>query len=125
MQDLAAVYSALAGKLELADITAVGKFHWQLDRGRTGLSRHPRIGGSCWSNAVVLQLDDHPSADFFSSMMDQVANLAYYEPDKFRIDIHSWPCPRLVDTGLCGLLICRAVVAVLHLERDGADVADR
>ena len=27
-----------------------------------------------------------------------------------------WPSPRLVDTGVCGLLICRGVVAVLHLE---------
>ena len=28
----------------------------------------------------------------------------------------SGPCPRLVDTGLCGFLICRVLVGVLHLE---------
>jgi len=34
-----------------------------------------------------------------------------------------WPCPRLVDTGLCGFLKCRGLVEVLHLERHGADLA--
>lgn len=36
-----------------------------------------------------------------------------------------WPCPRTVDTGLCGLGCCRGLVAVLQFERDGADLADR
>jgi hypothetical protein len=44
-------------------------------------------------NAVGLHLADHPIADFSALTMDQVADLAYYEPEKFRIDVNSLPEP--------------------------------
>jgi pimeloyl-ACP methyl ester carboxylesterase len=52
----------------------------------------PRVA-SVVLDAAGLQLEDHPAADFFSLTMAQVAELSYYHPDAFRIDLDSLPAP--------------------------------
>ena len=82
-------------------------------------------------DAAGLRLDDHPAADFFSLTMAQVADLSYYEPDKFRIDVDRLPeaaraamagnraalatygGPQMADPGLLGRLPARSAVPVL------------
>jgi pimeloyl-ACP methyl ester carboxylesterase len=51
------------------------------------------VAGVVLVDAAGLQLPDHPAADFFSLTMDQVADLSYYNPDAFRIDIDALPAP--------------------------------
>jgi pimeloyl-ACP methyl ester carboxylesterase len=36
-------------------------------------------------------LSDYPAPDFFSMTMDQVADLSYYRPDAFRLDLDHLP----------------------------------
>jgi mannose-6-phosphate isomerase-like protein (cupin superfamily) len=43
------------------------------------------------ADAVGLQIEAHPVADFFSLTMDQVADLSYFRPDAFRIDVDHLP----------------------------------
>jgi mannose-6-phosphate isomerase-like protein (cupin superfamily) len=45
------------------------------------------------ADAAGLVVDSAPAADFFSLTMDQVAQLSYYQPDKFRIDVDALPAP--------------------------------
>jgi pimeloyl-ACP methyl ester carboxylesterase len=43
------------------------------------------------ADAVGIAVADHPVVDFFSLTMDQVADLSYHEPDKFRLDVSALP----------------------------------
>jgi pimeloyl-ACP methyl ester carboxylesterase len=88
---LAGLYAALVDQLELTDVTVVGNSIGGWVAAELALLANPRISRTVLVNAVALQLDGHPIADFFSLTMDQVAELAYYEPDKFRIDVTSLP----------------------------------
>ena len=47
----------------------------------------------CRSTRLACRSTLAPAADFSSLTMDQVAELAYYEPDKFRIDLDQLPEP--------------------------------
>src|SRR5260370_42206236 len=42
---------------------------------------------------TVTVLSDYPAPDFFSLTMDQVAELSYYRPDAFRLDLDHMPEP--------------------------------
>jgi pimeloyl-ACP methyl ester carboxylesterase len=50
-----------------------------------------RTGSFILVDAVGIEVPGHPLADFFSLTMDQVADLAYHDPDKFRIDPAALP----------------------------------
>ncbi len=97
----------------------------------------PRVSGVVLVDAAGLALPDHPAADFFSLTMDQVADLAYYRPDAFRLDLDHLPDqakavmagnqaalaayagPGLADAGLLGRLAAVTVsVLVVWGEAD-------
>jgi pimeloyl-ACP methyl ester carboxylesterase len=91
VRTLARVYSALVDQLGLTDVTVIGNSVGGWVAAELALLANPRISGLVLVNAVGLRLDGHPIADFFSLTMDQVADLAYFEPEKFRIDMTSLP----------------------------------
>jgi len=90
---LARLYSALLDQLDLTDVTVVGNSIGGWIAAELALLASPRVSRVVLGNAVGLHLPAYPIADFFSLSMDQVADLAYYEPDKFRIDLDSLPEP--------------------------------
>jgi len=51
----------------------------------------PRVSGVVLVDAGGLEVAEHPGADFFSLTMDQVTDMAYYEPEKFRVDFAALP----------------------------------
>lgn len=91
MEGLAAVYTALLDKLELADVTVVGNSIGGWIATEMALRDSPRISSVVLVDAVGLAVDGHPIADFFSLTMDEVADLSYYRPDAFRIDVDALP----------------------------------
>ncbi len=137
MAGLARVYAALLDELGLDGVTVVGNSIGGWIAAEIALLGSPRVSGVVLVDAAGLRLDDHPAADFFSLTMAQVADLSYYEPDKFRIDVDRLPeaaraamagnraalatygGPQMADPGLLGRLgAIRVPVLVVWGEAD-------
>jgi pimeloyl-ACP methyl ester carboxylesterase len=91
MPGLAAVYGRLLADLGLSGVTVIGNSIGGWIAAEIALLGSPRVSGTVLVDAAGLQLGADPAADFFSLTMDQVADLAYYRPDDFRIDVASLP----------------------------------
>lgn len=91
MQALARLYSGLVDDLDLTGVTVIGNSIGGWIAAEIALLGNPRISGVVLVDAAGLQIDAHPSADFFSLTMDQVADLSYYNPDAFRLDLSRLP----------------------------------
>jgi pimeloyl-ACP methyl ester carboxylesterase/mannose-6-phosphate isomerase-like protein (cupin superfamily) len=122
MRGLARVYAALLDELGLTGVTVIGNSIGGWIAAELALLGSPRVSGVVLADAAGLKLDEAPAADFFSLTMDQVAQLSYYEPDKFRIDVDALPDaakaamaanraalatyggPQMADPGLLGRL---------------------
>jgi pimeloyl-ACP methyl ester carboxylesterase len=85
--ELAAVYIELLNQLGLEDVVVVGNSVGGWIAAEMALLGSSRIGAVILVGAVGIEVDGHPVADFFSLNMDQVAELSYYDPDPFRIDL--------------------------------------
>jgi pimeloyl-ACP methyl ester carboxylesterase len=93
IRSLAHAYGVLLEQLDLTDVTVVGNSIGGWIAAELALLASPRISRVALVNAVGLHLPERPITDFFSLTMNQVADLAYYQPEKFRIDINSLPEP--------------------------------
>lgn len=93
IRGLAALYVALLETLELTDVTVIGNSIGGWIAAELALIGSPRISSVVLVDAVGLQVDTHPIVDFFSLTLDQVADLSYYEPDKYRLDATTIPEP--------------------------------
>jgi pimeloyl-ACP methyl ester carboxylesterase len=93
MAGLAAVYGQLIDDLGLDGVTVIGNSVGGWIAAELALLGNPRVSGVVLVDAAGLQLADAPAADFFSLTMDQVADLAYFRPDDFRIDVAALPEP--------------------------------
>jgi pimeloyl-ACP methyl ester carboxylesterase len=91
MTALASVYGQLIDDLELTGVTVIGNSIGGWIAAEIALLASPRVTGVVLVDAAGLQLDADPTADFFALTMDQVADLSYYRPDDFRIDVASLP----------------------------------
>ena len=91
VRGLAALYAALLTELDLADVTVVGNSIGGWIAAEMALLGSPRISSFILVDAVGIEVPGHPVADFFSLTMDQVAQLSYYDPAKFRIDLDALP----------------------------------
>ena len=113
--DLAAVYGQLLEDLDLAGVTVVGNSIGGWIAAEIALLGSPRVSGVVLVDAAGVKLDAEPAADFFSLTMDQVADLSYYRPDAFRINLDALP-----DAAKAVMAGNRAALAVYG----GADMAD-
>jgi pimeloyl-ACP methyl ester carboxylesterase len=84
---LARYYVDLLDELGLDDVTVVGNSIGGWIAAELALLASPRVGRVVLVDAVGLKLDAHPIVDFFSLTLDQVADLSYYHPDAFRLDL--------------------------------------
>jgi pimeloyl-ACP methyl ester carboxylesterase len=89
MKDLARLYSGLIEDLGLTGVTVVGNSIGGWIAAEIALLASPRITSAVLVDAAGLQIVAHPIVDFFSLTMDQVADLSYYTPDTFRLDLSS------------------------------------
>jgi pimeloyl-ACP methyl ester carboxylesterase len=88
---LARLYARMLDDLGLYDVTVVGNSIGGWIAAEIALLGSPRISGVVLVDAAGLDISDHHVADFFSLTMDQVADLSYYRPDAFRLDLDHLP----------------------------------
>jgi pimeloyl-ACP methyl ester carboxylesterase len=83
---LARLYVALLDELGLAGVTVVGNSIGGWIAADMAVAGSARITGLVLVDACGIEVPGHPVADFFSLTLDQVAELSYHDPDRFRID---------------------------------------
>jgi pimeloyl-ACP methyl ester carboxylesterase len=88
---LAALYIALLEHLDLTDVTLIGNSVGGWITAEMLLLSSPRVSGAVLVGAVGIDVPGHPVADFFSLTLDQVVQLSYHDPEKFRIDLSALP----------------------------------
>src|SRR5579863_6504 len=93
MRSLARVYAGLLDELGLTGVRVVGNSIGGWIAAEIALAGSPRVSGVVLVDAAGLVLSEYPGPDFFSLTMDQVAELSYYRPDAFRIDVDHLPEP--------------------------------
>ena len=91
MSGLARLYAQLIADLGLTGVTVIGNTIGGWIAAEIALLNSPQVSGVILVDAAGLKIDAYPSADFFSLTMDQVAELSYFNPDAFRIDLDSLP----------------------------------
>jgi pimeloyl-ACP methyl ester carboxylesterase len=91
MRGLALTYTRLLDQLGLTGVTVIGNSIGGWIAAEMAIHASPRIGRVVLVDAGGLELHDHPAADFFSLTPDQVTELAYYQPDRFRVDVAALP----------------------------------
>ena len=91
IRSLARLYVRMLDELSLTGVTVVGNSIGGWIAAEIALLGSPRVSGVVLADAAGLELSDSPIADFFSLTMDQVADLSYYRPDAFRLDLEHMP----------------------------------
>jgi pimeloyl-ACP methyl ester carboxylesterase len=86
MAGLARVYTALLDDLDLAGVTVIGNSIGGWLAAEIALAGRPRVGRVVLVDAAGLVVAGHPAPDFFSLTLDQVFDLSYRHPERFRID---------------------------------------
>lgn len=96
---LAASYAALIEQLDLGDLGVVGNSvgGWVAAELAALVCTDPSGRAQArWRDltlvgAVGLDVPGHEPADFFALTMDEVADLSYFEPDRFRLNLDTLP----------------------------------
>ncbi len=96
---LAATYAALVERLDLTELSVVGNSvgGWVAAELAALVCADPTGRSQArWRDltlvgAVGLDVPGHRPADFFALTMDEVADLSYFEPDRFRLDPTTMP----------------------------------
>ncbi len=91
MRGLALTYIQLLDELDLTGVTVIGNSIGGWIAAEMAIHASSRISGVVLVDAGGLEIEDHPAADFFSLTPDQVTEMAYYQPEKFRIDVAALP----------------------------------
>ena len=79
---LAATYVALLDYLDVHDVTVVGNSIGGWIAAELALRQPPRLGRIALVDAVGIQVDGHPGADFDSLTPAQVAEHSWFDPSK-------------------------------------------
>jgi pimeloyl-ACP methyl ester carboxylesterase len=83
---LAALYGRLLEDLHVDGVTVVGNSVGGWIAAEMAVTGSARVTAVTLVDAVGIEVPGHPLADFFSLTLDQVAELAYHDPARFRID---------------------------------------
>lgn len=89
--DLAAIYVSLLDELDLIDVTVVGNSLGGWIAAEIALLSSARISSVVLVDAVGLHSETDPIPDFFALTMDEVIDLSYADPDRFRTDAKELP----------------------------------
>jgi len=88
---LAALYTTLLDRLDLADVTVIGNSIGGWITAEIALLRSSRVSGIVLIDAVGIEVPGHPVADFFALTMDEVFDRSFHNPEKFRVDPATLP----------------------------------
>jgi pimeloyl-ACP methyl ester carboxylesterase len=88
---LARLYGALLDRLDVENVTVIGNSIGGWIAAEMGLLGSPRIGSLVLVDAAGIEVEGHPAVDFFSLSLDEVAQLSYHDPVRFRIDPSTMP----------------------------------
>src|SRR5580700_1665587 len=88
---LGRVYARLLDELGLTGVMVVGNSIGGWIAAEIALVGSPRVSGVVLVDTAGLVVPDYPAPDFFTLTMDQVAELSYYRPDAFRLDMDHMP----------------------------------
>jgi pimeloyl-ACP methyl ester carboxylesterase/quercetin dioxygenase-like cupin family protein len=91
IRGLGRLYVQLIEDLGLTGVTVVGNSIGGWIAAEIALLNSPRISHVVLVDAAGLRLDAYPVPDFFSLSLDQVTDLSYFSPDKFRINLDAIP----------------------------------
>jgi pimeloyl-ACP methyl ester carboxylesterase len=91
IRDLAALYVALLGDLELEHVTVIGNSIGGWIAAEMALLSSLRVGRLILVDAVGIEVPGYPIADFFSLTLDQVFTLSFHDPEPFRVNPASLP----------------------------------
>jgi pimeloyl-ACP methyl ester carboxylesterase len=91
IRSLARLYTRMLDELGLTGVTVVGNSIGGWIAAEMAVLGSARVSGVVLVDAAGLDLADSPVPDFFSLTMDQVADLSYYRPDAFRLDLDHMP----------------------------------
>lgn len=86
IRQLAALYIRMLDALELSDVTVVGNSIGGWIAAEMGQLGSPRIGSIVLVDAVGIEVEGHPVADFFALSFPEIAERSYFDPQRFRID---------------------------------------
>lgn len=89
--DLAAAYVALLDELDLVDVTVVGNSIGGWTAAEIALLASPRVSSVVLVDAVGLHSESDPIVDFFALSVDEITDLSYADPDRFRVDLDDLP----------------------------------
>jgi pimeloyl-ACP methyl ester carboxylesterase len=88
---LASVYSALLDQLDLHEVTVIGNSIGGWIAAELAVASAGRIGSLVIVDGVGIDVAGHPVADAMALNLDQLADLSFHDPAKFRIDLDSLP----------------------------------
>jgi pimeloyl-ACP methyl ester carboxylesterase len=88
---IASVYLELLDRLDLENVTVVGNSIGGWIASEIALQDPTRLGALVLVDAVGIEVPGNPAVDFFSLTLDEVAQLSYHDPDKFRLDPATLP----------------------------------
>lgn len=86
MGGLAQLYRALIEQLDLHDVTVVGNSVGGWIAAELAILQSPHISSVILVGAGGIEVAGQPVVDIFSMTLDQITNLSYHNPDRFRID---------------------------------------
>jgi len=86
VRKLAGLYRDLLGQLSLTGVTVVGSSIGGWIAAELALAAPDRVARLVLLDAAGLASADHPVADYFSMTLDQVFDVSYAHPDRYRID---------------------------------------
>jgi pimeloyl-ACP methyl ester carboxylesterase len=84
---LAGLYVALLEQLDVHDVTVVGSSIGGWIAAEIALLASARVASVIIVNGVGITVPGHPVADFFSLTPDELTELAYHDPARFRVDL--------------------------------------
>jgi pimeloyl-ACP methyl ester carboxylesterase len=83
---LADLYVALLDRLDLRDVAVVGNSIGGWLAAEIALLASPRITSVVIMNGAGIAVPGHPVADFFSLTIDELTDLSFHDPSRFRVD---------------------------------------
>ena len=83
---LAATYVALLDDLDVHDVTVVGNSIGGWIAAEMAILGSPRVSGYVLLDAVGIEHQGHPVADFFSLTMEEVGRLSWADPTTYAVD---------------------------------------
>ncbi|MET1076131.1 MAG: alpha/beta hydrolase [Umezawaea sp.] len=107
MAGLAEVYVQLLEDEDLRDVTVVGNSMGGWTAAEMALLGSDRISGVVLVDAVGVEVEGQPVVDIFPMTLEELSELSYHDPEKFRIDVSGFS-----DAQKAGMAANRAALAV-------------